>query len=342
MLCKQPYLLLTLLVVLSQCIEPIEFSNPGEEPPIVVSGLITNLEESHEVKVLQSVSFTDESFKTLNFRPINDARVFIEDGTGNIEMLTLDDPRTGSYLTRDDFYGIVGKRYRTRIILSNEEEIISDFELLKPVSKLEEMIAFESEKELLKDNQVIKKYGLQISARLKDPMEKMDYYRWRWSGTFEIIRNADPNPCWVTESDQDGIVILSDVDQNGDEIVIPIAFIEYFKRIGMNDRYVVTLEQQSLSKAAYNYLSKIKNQRERQGSIFDPTPAPIPGNLKYKNRSGKIVLGFFGASAVSRLRRDQLLINLNSNKESACLFNKPPCNDCSFVRNASRIKPDWY
>jgi hypothetical protein len=46
----------------------------------------------------------------------------------------------------------------------------------------------------------------------------------------------------------------------------------------------------------------MNDQLTRTGSIFDPLPAPVEGNIFLKSNPNKLALGYFGASAVSRKR----------------------------------------
>ena len=50
------------------------------------------------------------------------------------------------------------------------------------------------------------------------------------------------------------------------------------------------------------FLAKVDEQTSRTGSIFDPLPASLEGNIYNINQPNELALGYFGASAVSYKR----------------------------------------
>ena len=62
------------------------------------------------------------------------------------------------------------------------------------------------------------------------------------------------------------------------------------------------MQQYALTQAAYQYWTLFEQQRTRTGSLFDPQPASIEGNVRLQSDTTTLALGYFGASAVSRRR----------------------------------------
>lgn len=60
------------------------------------------------------------------------------------------------------------------------------------------------------------------------------------------------------------------------------------------------VRQYSLTQAAYQYWTLFEQQCTRSGTIFDPQPASIEGNVRAVDDTTKLALGFFGASGVSQ------------------------------------------
>ncbi|MDN5204560.1 DUF4249 domain-containing protein [Fulvivirgaceae bacterium BMA10] len=337
--------LLLVSILLCQCIDPIAFNNPGEDPPVVVDGLITNLAGPHKVKVLRSVPFTEESFDKLNFVPINDAVVFIEDDLGNREPLNLDADDPGSYLTSPSFQGVVGRQYRVSIRLSDGDELESEYETMLPSTGFNKVITTKGERTILKGGIQVPEYGEDISIEIHDNVSENNYYRWRWHSVYEIRKDLDPNPCWVIEHDNDNIAILRDGDRNGETFVQSVDFIPYVEKNDISGQFLLTVEQHTITARAFQYWDQIKKQREAQGTIFDPIPSPIQGNLFNKTNKDKRVVGFFGASSVVLERMYVRNLERNYAVESDCgnAPDIPPtCYDCSLRKNATRNKPEWY
>ena len=89
------------------------------------------------------------------------------------------------------------------------------------------------------------------------------------------------------------ITVVSDRDFNGNKIYMPISFVEHFS----NDFYLIHIHQYSLTENAYKFWDALYGQSSNVGSIFDPQPARIKGNLFYIDDTEAPVHGFFGASA---------------------------------------------
>src|SRR5581483_4241820 len=58
--------------------------------------------------------------------------------------------------------------------------------------------------------------------------------------------------------------------------------------------YSIDIKQYALSKEEYEYLSKIKNNSETTGSIFDKQPSELVGNIHCLTIPGEPVIGFMG------------------------------------------------
>ena len=62
------------------------------------------------------------------------------------------------------------------------------------------------------------------------------------------------------------------------------------------------VKQYAISQAAYDFWKLQEDQSENAGTLFDPIPAKIPGNISNPDDPGEPVLGFFEASGVSTSR----------------------------------------
>jgi len=63
-------------------------------------------------------------------------------------------------------------------------------------------------------------------------------------------------------------------------------------------KYMVQVEQMSLSRKAFEYFRMIRSQKEGASSIFQPPSGEIRGNVRATNSSDPVI-GLFWASAVS-------------------------------------------
>jgi hypothetical protein len=93
--------------------------------------------------------------------------------------------------------------------------------------------------------------------------------------------------------------VLADQLVNGNRIRSqPVFFAPYYAR----GQLFVEIRQLSLSREAYQFWQRFAEQQNRTGSIFDPLPATIAGNITNADDENDQALGFFGASAISRKR----------------------------------------
>lgn len=68
-------------------------------------------------------------------------------------------------------------------------------------------------------------------------------------------------------------------------------------------RYSINVKQYGLTKEAYNYWEIIKKSSQQSGSIFDPQPAQVIGNIRCISNPGEPVIGFVSASYITEKRK---------------------------------------
>jgi hypothetical protein len=106
----------------------------------------------------------------------------------------------------------------------------------------------------------------------------------------------------VTEiAGNQSLFLAQDDNFNGLTTRMPAAFVEDDGRRFMFD-FRIDLKQYSISSGAYRFLRLIKQQAEISGSIFDPPPATIRGNLINLDNPDVTVLGYFIAAGEASKR----------------------------------------
>jgi hypothetical protein len=109
--------------------------------------------------------------------------------------------------------------------------------------------------------------------------------------------------CWVNERSGQ-INVFDDMLLGGNQIrERPITFVRLFNPNGSRHyrgKYHVEVKQLSLTREAYNYWSSIKEQIVSSGSIFEPPPFAIIGNMTNTSNAEDPVFGYFGASSISK------------------------------------------
>jgi hypothetical protein len=67
-------------------------------------------------------------------------------------------------------------------------------------------------------------------------------------------------------------------------------------------KYSINVRQYAISEEAFHYWQILQKSTQQTGSIFDPQPAQISGNVTCINHPEKIVIGFISAGTYTEKR----------------------------------------
>jgi hypothetical protein len=296
------------------CIDPVDFSKGDDSESLVVDGLITTEPGPYVVYLSRTTDYN--SFYS-SVERVKDAIVMISDDLGNVELLT-ETYLHGIYETDPDgIRGVPGRYYTLEIETPDGKHYESAPELLSPVPEIDTIYYKRQILQELDDRSMMRNYdGFQIYIDFSDPENEINYYMWSWTGTHEVhtqpwsyfnIRKRRPAPkdccatCWVTESNGD-ISVFADGFSEGSRISAkPVAFVRIInsnQSRHFRGKYHMELQQLSLTEEAYKYWSVIETQISSSGSIFEPPPVAISGNITNCDDPEDVVFGYFGASAI--------------------------------------------
>lgn len=295
-----PALNLFLCLFLYSCIDPINIEIPAAASRLVVDGIIDNTLKRQEVKLSRTTDYREDFISNL---PEREAKLKITDDLGNEWVLTENQP--GIYFSTM-MQGIIGRSYTLHIQTSDGNQYRSVPEKIKAVSPVDSIYAEYIEFPLIITNsagiktQVINN-GFAVYALTRDQISPNDFYRWRSEGIFQFntickCENPPwPTICWAPVNPiNEKIYILWDKNTNGQLIRQQVATLPYDQATP----YFVNVRQYSLSENSYRFWKLISEQQGNVGTIFDPPPAQIIGNIFNTEDETELVAGFFGASAV--------------------------------------------
>lgn len=211
-------------------------------------------------------------------------------------------------------------QYRLSIKTKDGKEYISDLASVKTTPPIDS-ISWQRESD-----------GVQLYINTHDPQNQTRYYLWDYQETYEFhspfrsvlkfVTRQGPsgttiaaidyiNPlthqpdttifkCWKSFNSTQ-LIIGSSVKLSQDLIYKPL-----FK-IPVDDRkisvlYSINLRQFALTKEGYEFLEKMKKNTEENGSIFDPQPSQLKGNIHCVTNPDEPVLGFINISSVEEKR----------------------------------------
>ena len=267
---------------------------------LVVEGVINTGGDSTIVQLSRTVNLS-AAFNTL---PELNATVIIQDDQNNSYSLTSNGK--GAYmsaaLTLDNT-----RKYRLNIKTSDGKNYLSDY-VPAVVSPPIDSVGFH-----------ILANGLQIYVNTHDPNNHTHYYRWDYDETWifhaeyesDYISNGVkvvPRPaaqqiyqCWDSDI-QTAILLGSSAKLSQDVIyqnqinVIPSTS-EKIER-----RYSILVKQYAMTAAGYDYFTQLKKNTEQLGTIFDPQPSHLTGNIHCTADTTLPVIGYVSAGTIQKKR----------------------------------------
>lgn len=199
------------------------------------------------------------------------------------------------------------EKYRIHIKTTDGKEYVSDFTPVKATPDIDS-ISWKRENG-----------GVQLYINTHDPQNNTRYYQWKYEQTWEyhstyfnsLKYTYDPSTqeitgvdykypdahvdtsifkCWKTVNST-SITIASSEKLNQDLIYLPLVYIEPATET-LSILYSINLRQYALSQQAYQFYQKIKKNTEQLGSVFDPQPSDLQGNIHCTTNPTEIVVGF--------------------------------------------------
>ena len=354
---KHLCLWISCLLLLSACVERISLDESLDgEPLLVVDGEVTDAAGPYRV----TLTYTSPTLEAFEGEKLTGAEVYLTDQEDNRTELTENEEAPGTYATDSaTFRGEVGSTYQVHIITTSGRTYASIPETLLGVSPVKEVyFRVESRPKVDALGALRDEWGLQFYVATESDNRSSAYYRWQWSETFEFPTPISPpgpptsaaSICYLSTSPTRFIRLASTQGVRADRINQKLNFVTMSGR-QLQVRYSLLVQQYSLTERAYTYWQNVQEQVENGGSIFDPPPSPLIGNVYNVNDDRETVLGYFRASAVAERRifvlRSDVPPSPDGSKpspSSACQESEPPefCFDCSLVPGTTTVPPPFW
>lgn len=325
------------------CIEPYEINSKTVDKVLVVDGAITNQTSANELRIFYSARFAREAI----IETVSDANVTLYDNEGNSWPFLFSE--NACYETPENFRGKPDNSYYIEIVTTDGRKYRSEPEIMQKPVDIDKITYEYTQKQQVNDaGNIVTIDGYQVYLSVKDPENDQNFYRWKWKGTFEIITdwitNGIPHDslpsakccreCWISEYMKSDVNISDDTYFAGGKLEChPVQFIPWGIRFNCG-KYHIALEQHSISKKAYNFWRQIDGQISFSGFV-DETPAYVRGNIRNIDNPDELVLGWFGAYAVSKKS-----IFVYSSELGSYAYRY--IGDCRDRKNSTAIKPDFW
>lgn len=182
--------------------------------------------------------------------------------------------------------------------------------------------------------------GITIYGNTSDSLTSSRFYIWTFEETWEytsylesdlIILNGQVLPrtpnqqvhyCWKT---QESTKVLVSTSSKLNKNVISGFELKKIPKGSqqISNRYSMLAKLRSLSEEEYNYWHQVENSNQNLGTIFDPLPSQVIGNVINLTNPKQPVIGYFSAGEINQ---ERIFIGLN--QLPIYLFSAPS-NDCN-------------
>ena len=161
--------------------------------------------------------------------------------------------------------------------------------------------------------------GLQLYVNAHDPTNNVKYYRWDYNETWQfhslyysafitngtaiVPRTQQQNIYTCFASDTASNILLANTAHLSQSVIYrnPLTTVASASEKVENE-YTIQVNQYALSGDAYNFWNNLKNITENLGSIFDPQPSQINGNIHNASNSSEPVIGYVSVCPVQTKR----------------------------------------
>ncbi|HMG90455.1 MAG TPA: DUF4249 domain-containing protein [Chryseolinea sp.] len=332
------------VVLLFGCLEPTDIVTARLGDELVISGQISTLEEQSSL----TIGATAET-KRLPY-PVSGASVIIYEDGDSLGRYIESIERAGKYIL-EGHKGVPGKIYEIKVTLPDDRTYWS-----APEKMPEEAGTVSSYYEHVRE-EVIDGEGtlttlnfLKVYANASLPSAEMRYFRWVAEEVFIIVPYTPPlqpftSPsCYITQlADPQFLVLLDRQNLNASEIPDKLVAQRLVDDSFLYQHYFVTY-QSALTAEAYDYWRKVDILISANGSLFDPPPAKIYGNI-IGEQGIKKIFGYFQATnqtlhRISIKRTDfPYLLNASDCQTGLQAIR---CSNCILLQNSSYVQPAWF
>ncbi|WP_170172565.1 DUF4249 domain-containing protein [Hymenobacter rigui] len=236
------------------------------------------------------------------YPPETRAVVFIESASN--QRYALKEATPGVYTSPTQVLP-ANQNYRLYIRTATGREYASDFTPLKTTPAID---AFGGRPQA---------GGLQFYISAHDDQSQTRYYRWQYEETWEftsafrstvvyvnnrvVPRTDNIYNCWRTEKSTSlnttsTVRLSQDAVRDYRLLFIPATAGR------LRSKYSILVRQYGMSQAEFDYWEAVKKNTENIGTLFDPLPSQIQGNVHCLSDAQEPVLGFVGASTVVERR----------------------------------------
>lgn len=339
-------LILLVCLPLAGCIDEIKLDLDNDYQSLVVDGQLTDSLIEQTVKVSYSVKL---GFATDNILPpVTGASVRVLDDSGGSFEFT--ETANGTYTRL--MKGIPGQAYQVEVktpdgktILSRPAVLNAAPPLLPVTAKVVQEATVSSTGTSIYSEKLLLEMNTDVSGMAERP-----YLRWRASGEYEFGEDypniIDRKICYVKNNVDFNNISIFDTHKLAGGLLTNEPFLSTVYNYRFAYMYCFHLFQYSISEEEYEYWEQVKDIVNIDGSLFDPPPGTVKGNLYNPNNPQEQILGYFSVAGCAYRRDFMNAVSLGYAANPRC-SNWPPqqpaeCRECLNIPNSSVTRPPYW
>lgn len=292
-------LLWLVLLIGFGCVEPYE-------PPVIENGVSLlvvdgslNTEGKSIIKLSRSENLSETGPVPLELG----AKVSFEDEGGT--LYPLKEEGKGVYFLHQQTFNPT-KQYRLKITTTRGKEYASEFvPIIKnpPVDSVSWAITADN--------------GVQLYISTHDFENNTRYFRWtfeeswnylsaynsrfEWKDRIPILRSENIYQCYQTKPS--GKIVIGSTSGLRENIIskLPLQYIQQ-RSEKIRFKYSILVKQYGITKEGHDYWLQLQRNTESLGTLFDPQPSQLTGNITCKSDLSEPALGFFTAGSATEKR----------------------------------------
>jgi hypothetical protein len=292
-----------LFLIVAGCREEYEPKvKSSEQSILVVEGVLNTGNGPTNIRLSRTYTLDDSA----KLRPELGAQLSVESKNGTVFPL-FDMAGNGTY-SIDQLEVNPTEEYRLRISTRNGKQFASDYLPVQTNPPIDS-ISWRRDEE-----------GVRVYVNTHNPQGNTRYYRWEFEETWEIhsafysyyrMENGYPEDrnlpeeqvyfCWKDFKSSE-LLLGNTVQLTEDRVFEKQLFRIPTGSEKLGQRYSVLVRQFALTKDGYDFYQLMKKNTESLGSIFDPQPSEISGNIRSLSDPSEKVIGFISAAPVRQAR----------------------------------------
>jgi hypothetical protein len=286
------------LLSISSCIDPYEPELQQGSPNLLVVDGFINTSGLTTIKLTRTQALQTSTELAVEAR----AKMYIEEENG--QRFLLQEKPAGTY-TSAPLALPTNKKYRVHFSTAAGQEYVSGYTPAKITPAIDK-VTWQAKPD-----------GVQVFVSTHDNASTSQYYRWDYEETWEFTsafrsyfrlangsmqrRLENIYRCWDTQ--KSGAIKLATTTRLSQDIVADYPLIHLPNNsIKLRYKYSVLFRQYAQTPEEFAYWDALRKNTESIGTLFDPLPTQLTGNVHAVTNPAELVMGYVGAYSVTEQR----------------------------------------